>query len=137
MIKVLSLLFIIDNTLTKPFENILHEKFKDSFALLKKNFDCIIVSNSAGYYSHDPTGDLASKVEKSLGIPVLLHHYRKPRGGLELLSRIKYKPNQIAVVGDRLFTDVLYANFRGMRSILVHDIITEDGDDYWAIKVIY
>ena len=136
LIKVLVWLLILDNTLTKPFENILHEEFRESFELLTKTFDCIIVSNSAGYSRYDPSGNLAQKVEQSLRIPVLMHQYRKPLGSLELFNRLNYTPDQIAVVGDRLFTDVLYAKFSGMRGILVQDIITEDGDDYWASKVI-
>lgn len=124
-----------DNTLTKPFDNILHPEFVESFALLKRHFDCVIVSNSAGLYSHDPSGEMARQVERALGIPVLMHRKRKPLGSTELLNHLHYASDQIAIVGDRYLTDVLYAHFGNMRSILVQDIITEEGDDYWAIKV--
>lgn len=126
--------YISDNTLTRPFDNALYTEFQESFALLKRNFDCVIVSNSAGLVSYDPTRAMAIKVEKQLGIPVMFHNYRKPLGSKELLNHFNYSSDQIAVVGDRYFTDVLYANIGGMKSILVKDIITEDGDDFWATK---
>jgi phosphatidylglycerophosphatase GEP4 len=87
--------------------------------------------------SYDPSGELARQVEATLGISVLMHRQRKPLGSAELLKHFSYNSDQIAVVGDRVLTDVLYANVCGMRSILVKDIITEDGDDAWAIKVFY
>ena len=58
-------------------------------------------------------------------------------GSLDLLKRLNYPKDQIAIVGDRYCTDVLYAINGGMKSILVKDIITEEGDEYWAVKVHY
>jgi HAD superfamily phosphatase (TIGR01668 family) len=88
----------------------------------------LIVSNTAGALSLDPSGKLAATVEKSTGITVLPHSDKKPGCGAEIMAYFrKYpetgvtRPDQIAVVGDRLTTDVLMANMMGSYAIWVKD----------------
>lgn len=79
------------------------------------------------------------------GVKVLRHREKKPACGQEILSVLNQsinsssikgdsdlKPGQIAVIGDRLLTDIVMANRMGMFSILVTDIITEHGDNPMA-----
>lgn len=88
----------------------------------------LIVSNSAGASSLDPRGQLAAAVEKSTGVAVLAHSTKKPGCGPEILEYFRShpetgvtRPDQIAVVGDRLTTDVMMANFMGSYAVWVKD----------------
>ena len=63
---------------------------------------------------------------------VLTHSTKKPGCGSEVLEFLRDAPNsgvtkasQIAVVGDRLFTDVMMANMMGSWSIWVKDGVIE------------
>lgn len=63
---------------------------------------------------------LATEVEKSTEIPVLSHAVKKPGCGDEIMEYFKKHPetgvthpSQIAVVGDRLTTDMMLANMMG------------------------
>jgi phosphatidylglycerophosphatase GEP4 len=88
----------------------------------------LIVSNTAGAYSIDPSGRLASEVESATGVHVLPHSTKKPGCGPEIMEYFRKhpetgvtRPDQIAVVGDRLTTDVMMANMMGSYSVWVKD----------------
>ncbi len=77
-------------------------------------------------------------LEKATGIKVLRHSTKKPGCGpevFEYLQRVSKKtkcpvehPSQIAMIGDRLFTDVMMANMMGSWSIWVKDgVVKNDG----------
>jgi len=92
----------------------------------------LIVSNSAGT-NDDPEHASAKLLEKNTGIPVLRHSTKKPGCGHEILSYFRQLPetgvtesNHIAVVGDRLFTDVMMANLMGSWSVWVKDGVVEE-----------
>jgi phosphatidylglycerophosphatase GEP4 len=67
----------------------------------------------------------------------LRHTVKKPAGGQALLQRFENiaKPHQIAMVGDRLFTDILFGNLNGTRTILTRQIISDKGDNQVAAMV--
>ena len=86
------------------------------------------MSNTAGALSLDPFGELAAAVEKSTGVAVLPHDNKKPGCGAEVMEYFrKYpetgvtRPDQIAVVGDRLTTDVMMANMMGGYAVWIKD----------------
>ncbi|KAK4999489.1 hypothetical protein LTR66_001467 [Elasticomyces elasticus] len=92
----------------------------------------LIVSNSAGTLS-DPGSREAELVERNTGVKVLRHTTKKPGCRSEILSYFRDAPDsgvtsasQIAVVGDRLFTDVVLANLMGSHSVWVRDGVVED-----------
>jgi HAD superfamily phosphatase (TIGR01668 family) len=70
------------------------------------------------------------KVAKALQIPYK-HFAMKPlkRGFKYIQKETNIKPENIAVVGDQIFTDVLGGNRCGMTTILVDPI--DDKKDYW------
>ena len=81
----------------------------------------------------DPGGKQAEILEKATGVTVLRHSTKKPGCGAEVLSYFRnlhdsrvMKPSQIAVVGDRLFTDVMMANMMGSWSVWVKDGVVEE-----------
>jgi len=95
----------------------------------------LIVSNSAGALSKDPSRKGLSLVEKSTGVPVLAHATMKPGCGSEIMEYfLKHpetgvtRPDQIAVVGDRLTTDVMMANLMGSYSVWVKDGVVPESN---------
>ena len=124
-----------DNTVTKPYQLEIYQpfiervnQFKDIF---KDRFK--ILSNSAGS-SDDIEYRDALRIEESLGIDVIRHRHKKPLGGEEILADMGVKASECVVIGDRLFTDILFGNRYGIYSVLT-DIITLDGDNPTASKV--
>jgi phosphatidylglycerophosphatase GEP4 len=101
------------------------------FKRLKEEFPgrkLLIVSNTSGASSIDPSGKLASEVEKSTGVVVLPHSTKKPGCGHEIMEYFKKypetgvtRPDQVAIVGDRLTTDVMMANLMGSYSVWIKD----------------
>ena len=73
-------------------------------------------------------------MEEATGVKVFRHMVKKPGVGPRILeylrdtpdSRVTH-PSQIAVVGDRLVTDVMMANMMGSWAIWVKDGVTPGG----------
>ena len=82
----------------------------------------LIVSNTAGT-NQDADYKHAQVLEKNTGVPVLKHSTKKPGCYEDILSYFKdqnvYDPREIAIVGDRLFTDILMANIMGSTGIWI------------------
>ncbi|OAA54284.1 HAD-superfamily phosphatase, subfamily IIIA [Niveomyces insectorum RCEF 264] len=89
----------------------------------------LIVSNTAGAWSRDPQGMLAAAVETATGgVAVLPHRTKKPGCGDEILAYFRAHPetgvtaaHQIAIVGDRLTTDMMLANSMGSWGLWVRE----------------
>lgn len=88
----------------------------------------LIVSNTAGATSFDKKLVLASELEQSTGLPVLPHASKKPGCGSEIMDYFRQHPetgvshpSQIAIVGDRLSTDMMMANMMGAWGFWVKD----------------
>jgi phosphatidylglycerophosphatase GEP4 len=88
----------------------------------------LIVSNSAGTSSLDPHCRLARAVESSTNVTVLPHATKKPGCGPEIMAYFRAhpetgvtRPEHVAVVGDRLTTDVMMANLMGSYAVWVKD----------------
>lgn len=80
----------------------------------------LIVSNTAGAASWDKQLLQAAEVEKQTGVHVLAHKVKKPGCGPEIMEYFRKYPetgvtelSQVAVVGDRLTTDMMLANMMG------------------------
>ena len=74
----------------------------------------------------------AAILESNTGVKVLQHSTKKPGCKEEVLLYFKQhpdsgvtSPSQIAVVGDRLFTDVMMANLMGGYGFWIRDGIIE------------
>ena len=90
----------------------------------------MIVSNSAGTDRHVAEADI---VEETTGVKVFRHSTKKPGCGQQVLEHFRAfpeigvsKPSEIAVVGDRLFTDVMMANLMGAFSVWVKNGVFDD-----------
>ncbi|KAJ1648529.1 hypothetical protein J3B02_000124 [Coemansia erecta] len=126
------MVFDKDNCLTAPYADHIHADFQAAWSLCKQTFspqNLLIVSNSAGT-PDDINNKAAMDVERALGVQVLRHRDKKPACGNEILAHLGTEdPGQVAVVGDRLATDVVLANLNSMYSIWTRHIVTAKGDN--------
>ena len=93
----------------------------------------LIVSNTAGTDS-DKNQNEAALLEANTGVKVLRHSTKKPGCKEEVMAYFKahpesgvLRPDQIAVVGDRLSTDIMMANMMGSYGVWVRDGVTGRG----------
>lgn len=116
-----------------PFVNcsVINGRFQQHFEKLKQTYPgrkLLVVSNTAGSTSWDKDLKQAAEVEKSTGVFVLPHSTKKPGCGAEIMAYFKKHPetgvtdpSHIAVVGDRLTTDVMLANMMGAWAFWIKD----------------
>ncbi|KAF9973345.1 hypothetical protein BGZ73_003422 [Actinomortierella ambigua] len=126
-----------DNCLTRPYSNEIYPPFAEAWKECRQVYqdNIVIMSNSAGT-PDDKDYQGATALEKSLGVHVLRHQEKKPGGGHELLAHFKgFEREEIAFVGDRALTDVVFGNTNGMFSILTRQVVTEEGDNPMAIRI--
>jgi phosphatidylglycerophosphatase GEP4 len=124
-----------DNTLCPPKTAHLHKAYVEKIAKIRASpeftqnpHSVVIVSNTAGS-SSSPEHELEAKqLEAELGLPVLRQQpgRKKPFCGPDLLEYFQRQgvtenPEEIAVVGDRLATDVLLAREMGSWSVWCRD----------------
>lgn len=71
---------------------------------------------------------MARRLEKATGVPVLAHKIKKPGCGEEIMDYFREHPEtgvkgprDVAVVGDRLATDMMMANLMGCWGVWVRD----------------
>jgi phosphatidylglycerophosphatase GEP4 len=108
-----------DNCLTIPYKDTLVPQLEDAWRECREAFgegNVIIVSNSAGT-KFDAGGIQAESVSYHLSVPVLRHGTLKP--GYSCIAsirayfsslRVPISDDELVVVGDRIFTDVVMAN---------------------------
>ncbi|KAF8548383.1 HAD-superfamily phosphatase [Imleria badia] len=115
-----------DNCLTIPYKDPLVPQLEDAWKECKEVFgdgNVLIVSNSAGA-KHDAGQVQAESVSHYLSVPVLRHNAPKPaysciksiRGYFSTL-RDPIKDEELVIVGDRIFTDIVMANRMRVRPV--------------------
>jgi phosphatidylglycerophosphatase GEP4 len=115
---------------------------QEHFSLLHHQYPgsrLLIVSNTAGSVSSpspsDPALSLAKVVAANTGVTVLTHSLKKPSCGKEIMDYFRntdekeglrnIRPDQIAIVGDRLLTDMCLANEMGSWGVWVKDGVVD------------
>nr|POE85087.1 phosphatidylglycerophosphatase gep4, mitochondrial [Quercus suber] len=122
-----------DNCFSVPKQNSIYPAYKAKFAELREAYpgsSLLIVSNSSGTSSDKGYID-AELLEASTGVKVLRHDVKKPGCHAEIMEYFRKegvadRANQVAVVGDRLFTDVLMANVMGSYGVWIKDGVVPD-----------
>jgi uncharacterized protein len=106
----------MDNTLVPWSDRAVYPRLADWFKGLKsRGFKLIIVSNN----SKDKGGKLA----RELDIPAIWYAIKPRRRAFRrALEIMQLRPDEVAVVGDQLFTDVLGGNRLGLFTIHVDPI---------------
>ncbi|KAL1797777.1 hypothetical protein ACET3X_004383 [Alternaria dauci] len=119
-----------DNCFAVPHTDEIHKPYEDHFQRLRRAYPgtkLLIVSNTAGT-SSDKDYAQAALLEANTGVKVLRHSTKKPGCKDEVMAYFKAhpdsgvtRPDQIAIVGDRLSTDVMMANMMGGYGIWIRD----------------
>jgi len=115
-IGIKGLITDMDNTLVAWSDRTVYPRLAEWFASLKaEGFKLCIVSNN----SEEKGGQLAREV----GIPAIWYAVKPRRKAFRrALEKMDLKPEEAAVVGDQIFTDVLGGNRLGLHTILVNPI---------------
>lgn len=110
----------LDNTITEWNSNDLRSEVEEWFRLIKeRGFQACILSNNAE--------QRIVQVASRLGIP-FIHRARKPRRGsfLRAVSLMGVNPEETAVIGDQIFTDILGGNRSRLFTILVRPLAKKE-----------
>ena len=115
-----------DNCFAQPDTNTIWPEYRETWDRLRKEYPgnrLMIVSNTSGSSSDVGDGQ-ARLLEQATGVKVFRHIYKKPACDGELLAYLTRQglvssPSEVAVVGDRLFTDVALANQMGACAVWV------------------
>ena len=118
--KLKALILDVDNTLIDYNKNLSEEKIKWAKNLKGQGVKLYILSNTN-------KKEKVEKVAEALGIPYILFAKKPSKTGfLKIQKILELKPEQIGVVGDQIFTDVIGGNRCKMFTILVEPIDKKD-----------
>ena len=118
--KLGALILDVDNTLIDYYKNLVDGAEDWCENLKSEGIKCIILSNS---YNREKVETVAKK----LGIKYILFAKKPLKSGFKrALEKLEMKPEQVAVVGDQIFTDVIGAKRMNMFSILVKQVAEKD-----------
>ena len=128
-------IFDKDNTLTKPYVNQIYPTLRNSVEQFTETFgDRIIINSNSAGTRDDRDYEDAKRIENDLGIKVLRHNRKKPGGIKEVKDYFHCAPQELVMIGDRLFTDIVFGNRYGMLTIHTQ-MLTSEGDNKAAAKV--
>ena len=110
--KLEALILDVDNTLIDYYKNLIDGAEDWCENLKSEGIKCIILSNSN-------KKEKVETVAKKLGIKYVMFAKKPLKSGFKkALEKLEMKPEQVAVVGDQIFTDVVGAKRMKMFSIL-------------------
>lgn len=118
-----------DSTLTLPYGEELHPSLENCLPGYKQVFKgkLAIMSDSAGTRD-DKNYEAAKRIERNLGIAVLRHDDKKPGGIEAVIDYFGCAPDKLFIMGDRVFTDIVFGNRYGMLTVLT-SAFSEEGDN--------
>eukprot|EP00026_Physarum_polycephalum_P015134 Phypoly_transcript_15756.p1 GENE.Phypoly_transcript_15756~~Phypoly_transcript_15756.p1 ORF type:complete len:217 (+),score=26.30 Phypoly_transcript_15756:80-730(+) len=124
------IVFDKDNTLTAPYAPQIYPTLQTAYESCLETFGpnrVCIFSNSAGS-SDDKDFLEAEKISRDLRVHVIRHVEKKPGGAEDVLAYLKCEPHEVAAIGDRYFTDILFGNLHGMLTFYTAPL-TDVGDN--------
>ncbi|KAI5924166.1 mitochondrial PGP phosphatase [Camillea tinctor] len=120
-----------DDCFAYPDTNEIYPAYAERFQQLRKEYpgnNLLIVSNTAGATTYDRHGKLAKELESATGVSVLAHRVKKPGCRDEIMAHFKKHPetgvtcpSEVAIIGDRLMTDMMLANMMGSWGLWIKD----------------
>ena len=118
--KLKALILDVDNTLIDYNKNLSEEKVEWAKNLKGQGVKLYILSNTN-------KKEKVEKVANKLEIPYILFA-KKPskKGFLKIQKELELNPEQIGVVGDQIFTDIIGGNRCNMFTILVEPVDKKD-----------
>ena len=118
--NIKGLILDVDNTLIDYYRNLVEGAEKWCEELKNEGIKCIILSNSNKKRKVEEVAD-------KLNIDYIMFAKKPLKSGFKrALSKLELKPEEVAVVGDQLFTDVIGAKRMNMFSILVKQVGEKD-----------
>ncbi len=114
--KARLIIFDIDNTLVFSDLTETKKEIVDWFHEINNEYRCVCVSNSWTIKSRQ------GEIEKQLGCEIFLSRRKKPSKKLfaEITDKYNSEGGKVFVVGDRIFTDILFGNLNGAATVLVN-----------------
>ena len=108
-----SLLLDVDGTLVNRKSNVIPKVVKDWIIDSKKLFCLYLISNN-------PSKKRIAKIAKELNLRYK-YNASKPRKKviLNAIKEVNYEEKNIAIIGDRIFTDIIVGNRCNIKTILV------------------
>ena len=108
-----SLLLDVDGTLVNRKSNMIPKAVKNWIRESKKLFSLYLISNN-------PSKKRIAKIAKELNLKYK-YNASKPRKKITLsaINEIGGEPKNIAIIGDRIFTDIIVGNRCNIKTILV------------------
>ena len=87
----------------------------DWFHKINSRYKCTCLSNNRAIF------DRKEKISKLLNCQMFLSRHKKPFKRLfrEIKEKYNFENDKVFVVGDRIFTDILFGNLNGAKTILV------------------
>ncbi|CCD23833.1 phosphatidylglycerophosphatase NDAI_0C01720 [Naumovozyma dairenensis CBS 421] len=134
-----------DNCISYPHDDKIWPQYNTKWEQLKTQYPgkaLLIVSNSAGS-SDDIAHKEAKILEDRTGVTVLRHSTKKPGCKDEILAhfidnKIIEHPNEVAVIGDRLFTDIMMSNMMNSYGVWIKDgVVPSNGPISKIEKMLY
>ncbi|TSC94649.1 MAG: HAD superfamily hydrolase IIIA phosphatase [Parcubacteria group bacterium Licking1014_1] len=109
------IIFDADNTLVFPETAETKKEIIDWFYKINSRHKCILISNSRTIFERK------DKISALLKCDVFLSHNKKPFRKLfqELKKKYNFEDSRVFVAGDKIFTDILFGNLNGAKTILV------------------
>ena len=118
--KLKALILDVDNTLIDFEKNLSQEKIEWAKNLKGQGVKLYILSNTN---KKEKVENVASKLD----IPYIMFAKKPSKGGfLKIQKQLGIKPEEIGVVGDQIFTDVIGGNRCNMFTILVEPVDKKD-----------
>ena len=118
--NIKGLILDVDNTLIDYYRHLVEGAEKWCEELKNEGIKCIILSNSNKKRK-------VEEVAEKLNIDYIMFAKKPLKSGFKrALSKLELKPEEVAVVGDQLFTDVIGAKRMNMFSILVKQVGEKD-----------
>jgi len=108
-----SLLLDVDGTLVNRKSNIIPKSVKNWIIESKKLFSLYLISNN-------PSKKRIEKIAKELNLRYK-YNASKPRKKVTMnaIKEVNYEVKNIAIIGDRIFTDIIVGNRCNIKTILV------------------
>ena len=120
--KIKALILDVDNTLIDYYKNLSDDVVKWAHSLQGQGIKMYILSNTN-------KKEKVEMVAKNLEIPYKLFARKPSKSGfMKIQKEMNIEPENIGVVGDQIFTDVIGGNRCKMFTILVDPVTPKD---YW------
>ena len=112
------LIFDIDQTIIPFRQTEISKAISQSLIELSQRYTCCLLSNFAPLAKRIQR---VKNIEEQLGIKAVFSDRKKPSPDAfkKALDFLKLQPQEVGMIGDRIFTDIIGANHIGMNTILV------------------